>query len=294
MTNSVAQVDRPAWPDLPAVRHVTVDGARLAYVDQGAGAPIVAVHGALSDLRIWQALGSRLAADNRFVALTQRYFGADDWPDAAAHFSRETHIADLIAFIEALDAGPVHLVTWSYGGEVGLYAMQRRPDLFRAAVHYEPSIGALLNAIAGGPEAQADFAATLAPALAALKAGQVEDAGFRFLEAVFSLPPDGARREPEAMHALVRDNARTLAPFLQLAPPPTLTDADLAAMKAPMLIVHGDRTHRRYKLIAETLVAVLPNARAAVMPGVNHDGPYRNAAALASLICDFHARLAPV
>ncbi len=282
MTDPAARAKAVAMPAHVGVRYLTVNGARLAYVDQGAGAPIVAVHGALSDLRIWQALGATLAVDNRFIALTQRYFGADAWPDAASHFSRETHIADLIAFIQALDAGPVHLVTWSYGGEVGLYAMQRRPDLFRSAVHYEPSLGALLTGIDGGPDAQADFAATLAPALAALQAGRVEDAGLRFLEAVFSLPPGGAEREPEAMQALVRDNARTLAPFLQLPSPPALADADLATIETPVLAVHGARTHARYKLIAEKLVSALPNAALTVLSDVNHDGPYREPAAFAA------------
>ena len=293
MTNPAAWPKTLAMPDHPGVRSMTVNGARLAYVDRGAGAPIVAVHGALSDLRIWQTLGATLADDNRFVAPTQRYFGPDDWPDPAAHFSRDTHIADLIGFVEALDAGPVDLVTWSYGGEIGLYAMRRRPELFRSAVHYELLIGALLTAIDGGPEARADFPATLAPALAALKAGQVADAGYRSLEAVFSLPPDGAKGEPEAMQALVRDNARTLAPFLQLAPPPALTDADLAAMTAPVLIVHGEGTHARYKLIAGKLMSALPNAVSAVLPAVSHDGPYRDPVAFAGLIRTFLRRLEP-
>ena len=68
MTDPAAQADTPAWPDLPAVRYASVNGARLACVDQGAGASIVAVHGALSDLRIWQALGARLAADTPICA----------------------------------------------------------------------------------------------------------------------------------------------------------------------------------------------------------------------------------
>jgi len=39
----------------PTVRRASVDGVSLMYLEQGQGAPVVFVHGMLSDYRIWEA-----------------------------------------------------------------------------------------------------------------------------------------------------------------------------------------------------------------------------------------------
>ena len=52
-----------------------INGVRLPYVEQGAGEPMVFVHGFVSDLRIWQPIKDEIAKKYRFIAYTQRYFG---------------------------------------------------------------------------------------------------------------------------------------------------------------------------------------------------------------------------
>lgn len=275
----------------PETGVMPVEGAGLAYQARGTGEVVLALHGALSDLRVWYRLGPALAKDRRFVGYTQRYFGPQDWPDEGERFSRETHVADLIAFIEGLDAGPVHLVTWSYGGDIGTRAMLRRPDLFRSAAHYEPSLGSLLGGIEGGADAEIAFAAAFAPTRQALQAGRIESAGFLFLETVFGLPAGSLRQEPEPLPSLVRDNARTLPAFLAMPLGAPVSCRDLAGIAAPVLIVRGEQTHRRYSLIAERMVACLPEAKLATMVGAGHDGPYWDPEDFAAMIRDFHAGL---
>ena len=73
--------------------------------------PVLFVHGAISDRRVWNSYQPLISEDRRFVAYTQRYFGTDDWPDSSGNFQRSTHVQDLIAFVEGLNAGAVHLVT---------------------------------------------------------------------------------------------------------------------------------------------------------------------------------------
>jgi pimeloyl-ACP methyl ester carboxylesterase len=46
---------------------------------------------------------------HRFIAYTQRYFGAKPGPDDGKNFSIATDADDLAKFITALNAGPVHL-----------------------------------------------------------------------------------------------------------------------------------------------------------------------------------------
>src|SRR5947209_19225920 len=100
----------------PQTRQLSVNGVELSYIEQGTGAPVVFVHGAFSDLRFWEPQRQAIAQQYRFIAYTYRYHGTAPWPDAGQDYSAATHAADLAAFIRELNAGPVHLVTLSYGG----------------------------------------------------------------------------------------------------------------------------------------------------------------------------------
>jgi pimeloyl-ACP methyl ester carboxylesterase len=55
----------------PSTRTMDVGGAALAYVDQGNGIPVVLVHAALLDHRIWDPLREPLSRTYRFVAVDQ-------------------------------------------------------------------------------------------------------------------------------------------------------------------------------------------------------------------------------
>jgi hypothetical protein len=64
----------------PAIKQSNVNGVTLPYLDQGQGAPVVFVHGAFSDHRIWDAQREAIAKRYRYIALDQRYFGKNPWP----------------------------------------------------------------------------------------------------------------------------------------------------------------------------------------------------------------------
>ena len=71
----------------PLTKVIGVDGVRLTYVEQGSGEPIVLVHGAFSDLRVWEPIREEVAKRYRFIAYTQRYFGTEPWPDDGKNFT---------------------------------------------------------------------------------------------------------------------------------------------------------------------------------------------------------------
>ena len=58
-------------PRAKAAKEVEVNGVRLQYVEYGSGEPIVFVHGAPSDLRIWEPVRKKIAKRYRFIAYTQ-------------------------------------------------------------------------------------------------------------------------------------------------------------------------------------------------------------------------------
>lgn len=284
----VAAVAAPLSAQEPGeIKHLAVGGANLAYVEQGSGTPVVFVHGALSDLRIWNSYAATISEERRFIAYTQRYFGAEDWPDDGKDFDTETHVRDLIAFIEGLDAGPVHLVTWSYAGEIGTYAAVRRPDLFRSMIHFEPNAYFLYSTLPGAAAADRQAVAAFDPAMAALKEGRTEDAALGFIEAAFQMQAGTAKDEPEPWPTYWRDNTRTLPLMVgrkQLEP---LACDELQPLDAPTLIVQGENALVQDSMVSERLAECQGNAMILTMPAVNHDGPYRNPAGFAEMILGF-------
>ena len=118
----------------PTTRQARVSGVALNYVEQGQGAPVVFVHGATIDHRAWEGQREAVARCYRYIALTQRYFGTDPWPDAGEQYSLTTHADDLTTFIRNLKAGPVHLV----GEESPPGRVSRFPPILPIAVFRDP------------------------------------------------------------------------------------------------------------------------------------------------------------
>lgn len=144
---------QPSAAPPPSTKLMAIGGTQLQYAELGAGEPILFVHGAPQDLRAWEPVREMIATKHRFVAYTQRYFGTEPWKDDGKQFSVAMLAEDLTEFIKSLNAGPVHLVAWSYGGQVATIASLKNPSLVRSLILYEPSVNVL------GPDSPAGKAA---------------------------------------------------------------------------------------------------------------------------------------
>lgn len=111
-------LDRRAWPFTP--RTVTVDGARLHYVDEGTGPLVVLAHGTPTWSFEWRHVITALRSTCRVVAVDHLGFGLSDRP-ATAGYRPEDHAARFRAFIDAVcPAGPLTLVIHDFGGPIAL------------------------------------------------------------------------------------------------------------------------------------------------------------------------------
>lgn len=259
------------------VKEVEVKGATLRYLDQGQGQPVIFVHGALSDHRVWENQRDPIARNFRFIALDQRFFGTAPWPADRSRYSIDCHAEDLATFIQGLNVGPVHVVGWSYGGAVALEAGIRYPQLVKSLFLYEPS--PILSAVTDteGLNGIAEDRKGLGPALAAYKANDLPGAAGRFAEWVFK-QKDGefSKRNPKWAQTAVLDNARTL-PLLFASPPPKITCEQLGTLKARTALVVGAETRPYFRIQNETARRCLPHGLTYVaIPNANHDAPYSN------------------
>jgi len=127
----------------PAPKVAKANGTELAYVEAGQSTPVVFVHGTVSDYRYWEPQRAAIAERHRFVAYSLRYHEPNRWQDDGAQYSVQTHVDDLAAFIQSLNAGPVHLVGHSYGGDVAIRVALSHPELVKTLTLVEPGIWTL-------------------------------------------------------------------------------------------------------------------------------------------------------
>src|SRR5690606_5618935 len=156
-----------------------------------------------------------------------RHFFPNESSGQLPELGEPTDADDLIALIEALGVGPVHLVGHSAGGHAALIAAVKRPDLLRSLVLAEG--GFLVPPGPGNPGAIASQSAR-----ALIEAGRYEEAARTFIDAT-SGPGSFDRMSPANREAIL-DNRMTLG--LPLAPPPSC-DA-IGSLPMPVMLVEGD------------------------------------------------------
>jgi haloalkane dehalogenase len=124
-------IDRTAYPfesrwmDLPA--------GRMHYVDEGAGEPLLFVHGTPTWSFEWRHLIRALAPAYRCVAPDHLGFGLSDRPRDFA-YTPEAHAENLALFVARLAPPPFTLVVHDYGGPIGLPLCLRHPERVRRLV----------------------------------------------------------------------------------------------------------------------------------------------------------------
>jgi pimeloyl-ACP methyl ester carboxylesterase len=255
----------------PLAKEAEVNGVRLSYIEQGSGEPIVFVHGAFSDLRVWAPVWAEIAKREeianryRLIAYTQRYHGVSAWKDDGKDYSVATHTDDLAKFITALNAGPVHLVGRSGGGGLVMRVAVKNPALVRSLTIHEPALMSVLPEDSEeGKAARADQAKISAPAVAANKAGDSIQAVRLFMEGVWQLEPGGFDRLPQASRTMLLDNARTAPLMLGAPPPPPITCEALQTLNRPTLVTRGEKGNAYHRLVSEGVGKCVPGARQVV------------------------------
>jgi pimeloyl-ACP methyl ester carboxylesterase len=272
----------------PLAKEAEVNGVRLQYLEDGSGEPVVFVHGALSDHRAWEPVRDEIARKYRFIALTQRYFGTGPWKDDGTEFSVATFAGDLAKFVTSLNAGPVHLVGWSLGGNVAATMAVQNPSLVRSLVLYEATMMTVLPAdSAEGKAAREDRAKIVAPVAAASKAGDPVKATRLMVESVLQLPPGGSDREPQAFQTMWDDNARTTPLLFTAPPPPNITCDMLTNLTKPTLVIRGEKSQTSYAMMSDAIGKCVPGALQIVLPTVNHGGPIRDPPGFSAAVIGF-------
>jgi pimeloyl-ACP methyl ester carboxylesterase len=108
---------------------VEVNGITLNVVDEGAGAPVLMLHGFPDSSRAWRhQIPALTAAGFRCIAPDLRGFGESDAPEGVPAYAIPEIEKDVLALLDHLGLERVQLVAHDWGSALGWYFAGLNPD----------------------------------------------------------------------------------------------------------------------------------------------------------------------
>lgn len=273
-----------APPSLSAQAGIAeVNGVRLPYEIAGSGEPLVLIHGWAVDRGYWDGDVGRLAAHYRVIRYDRRGFGdATGKPDLTAD------AADLKALLEVLAIRRAHLLGHSQGTAVALTAAVRYPEIVDALILFGPGPPAGLQLPSGrDPPPVAEWIATgKANGLDAMKAAIIA-----WATAAFGDPPDQMPRGRTPLDKYTGLDLLDPDPPLHLAEPARIDE--VGTVRAPTLMLIGEREMPTPQIVADVLTHGIPDARKVVIAGGGHVVNWTEPERFAAEVLRFLRRVEP-
>ncbi|MFJ5073199.1 alpha/beta fold hydrolase [Streptomyces sp. NPDC088553] len=244
-------------------------GGRLWAERSGSGSPVILLHGAGMDARLWDAVVPELARHHDVVRYDARGLGRSSLPGRPFD-----DVEDLLAVLDHFGLDRAALVGLSMGGETALDFTLAHPG----------RVGAL--ALVGASVSGHDWPQDPQSSAYATARRERDAAALAALELSIWAPLGRTASGGALIETMVADNAeRRIAGEAFFAHfPDRDAESRLGEIAVPTLVVHGDRDHPEIAAIAERLVADLPDAHGVTVPEADHYLPLRTPERLVELL----------
>ncbi len=223
------------------------DGVEIAYLDEGAGEPIILVHGFASNKEVnWVQPGwldTLTRAGRRAIALDNRGHGQSSKLYDPEQYHMHVLAGDVRALLDHLHIHRADIMGYSMGGRITAFMGLLHPERVRSAVL--GGIGYVMVESGG-------MSSTIADALEAPSPDSVSDPTARSFR-IFAERTNSNRR---ALAACMRGSRQMIS------------EAELARLRAPVLIAVG--TEDQIAGSPHKLAALIPGARVVSIPGRDH------------------------
>jgi pimeloyl-ACP methyl ester carboxylesterase len=228
------------------VPKLRANGITINYAVEGAGPPLIMLHGATSaPLEDWAAQRPAFRRAFRIYLPDARGHAGTVW-DARDGWSNEMLVADLLAFADGLGLQTFHVVGFSMGAATALTFASRYPERLRTAI---------ICGIDVAREPRASVARRLMDPARILRE---EPDWAAQLDRRHS--PQGAGAWQNLLPAIAAD----------VATQPILTPGELHGIRLPVLLVYGDRDVFVPADHAVQIYRQLPEGRLLIAPNCPH------------------------
>ena len=237
---------------------VQANGLAIAYERVGEGPPLVLVHGAAEDGRVWQPQLAALA--NEFTVVAWDEPGAGRSSDVPPDFGLADYANCLAALIEALALGPAHVAGLSWGGTVVQELYRHHPELVATLI--------LVDTYAGWkgslPEEELRARVEGVRQILAAPADEFDP----------TLPGLFAGDPPAELLPLLEEMAADVRPESMRTALGVMAEADqrdlLPQIAVPTLLIWGELDARSPLSVARQFEQAIPDAKLVVIPGAGH------------------------
>ncbi len=254
----------------------------LYYEIAGEGRPLVLIHGGLVNSGLWDDQFPVFAQQYRTLRYDVRGLGKSHSP--TAYYSNHGDLRDLLDFLGIRRA---YVLGLSMGGAIA----------FDFALTYPDRVAALIPAASGLSGYRATSNSALRDELnAAYECGDKE----RAVELSLQMWTDGPHRRPDQVDPKVRERIRAMTAhtfdlpeadhWLQRLEPPAINR--LSEIHVPTLFIVGDQDAEDILKIGDLIVAQVPGAKRAVIPGTAHHLNVERPEEFNRIVLDFLSSLA--
>jgi pimeloyl-ACP methyl ester carboxylesterase len=242
------------------VEQIEVNGIRIAFERVGGGPPLVLVHGAVCDSRVWRWQLDTLSDEFTVVAWDAPGCGQSDDPPESF---RLPEFADVLAgLVAALGLERAHVLGHSFGAALALELARRHPGAVASLI----LVGGYAGWAGSLPAAEVERRLSLALDVAERLPGGFDA---RSMPGLFTdaMPPETAAGLATVMSEIRPAATRAMAHALAEA---DLRDG-LGSLGVPTLLLHGDADERSPVSVAEDLHRRIPASSLVVLPGLGHE-----------------------
>ena len=259
---------------------ITINGINLYYEEQGAGEPVLFIHGLGSSGQDWELQAAAFSPHYRVITYDLRGHGRSDKP--AGPYSMTQFAGDAAALLQSLGIASAHVVGLSLGGGVAFQLAVDQPALVRS-----------LTIVNSAPE--------MVPRTFKEKFGIWQRLA---IVRLMGLPKMAAVLSPRLFPDPAHEHLRQLFAerFAQNKQPAYLASlraligwsvtARLGSIQCPTLVISADQDYTPVAF-KEAYVAKIPNAHLAVIANAHHATPMERPEAFNAVLADFLAGTRP-
>ncbi len=236
------------WQELPPTPapiptdrggQAAVDGVSIHYAVYGSGSPVILLHGGLANSDYWGNQVRALMPRHTVIVMDSRGHGRSTRD--ARPYGYDLMADDVVGLLDYLKIPHADVVGWSDGGILGLDLAMRHPD--RVGRVFAFAANTVTSGVTPGVEKNPTFAAF------------IKRAGHEYVR---------MSATPQQYTAFVDQISR------MWAEQPNWNDAQLRAIRAPVLVVDGDHDEAINRPHTEYIARTISGAGLLILPNASH------------------------